>query len=143
MADEEPSYAGFLGTWVLDPRSCQYQQGEPPQAGRYTISEVGDELRFEIEWVDAGGEEHRIEFSGAPDGVRYPFAGGELANAMSVTAVSSRELRSSAFYDGREVMTAQRQLDDSGKAMRITQVVRFRDGSHLANVAIYLRRESN
>ncbi|MBT8494396.1 MAG: hypothetical protein KJO07_15175 [Deltaproteobacteria bacterium] len=143
MTDEVPPYSGFLGTWVLDPRSCQYQQGEPPQAGSYRISEVGDELRFQMQWVDADGEKHQVEFSGAPDGVRYPFKGGELADALAVTAVSERELSTSAFYQGREVMTAQRQLDDTGRAMRITQIVRFLDGTRLANVAIYIKRESN
>jgi len=37
-------------------------------------------------------------------------------------------------------MVAQRQLDDSGQAMRVTQLVRLADGEHLANVSVYRRR---
>ena len=36
-------------------------------------------------------------------------------------------------------MVAQRQLDASGNAMRVTQVVRFADGTSAANVAVYRR----
>ena len=34
-------------------------------------------------------------------------------------------------------MIAQRQLDETGTAMRITQLVRFSDGSQAANVGVY------
>src|SRR5687768_1949596 len=111
------AYADFLGTWILDPTSCAYQQGEPPRSGRYVIEESAGVLHFSIEWVDHVGAEHRVAFSGIPDGVARPFAGGDLADALSITAVSPRELTSAALYRGKERMFAQRQLDETGQAM--------------------------
>lgn len=140
MTDSQPMYAGFLGTWILIPSSCDYEQGVPPASGTYRIDERDGRLEFTIDWTDAEGTAHHAEFSGAPDGRREPFDGGELADALSVTAVSARELTSSAYRDGAELMVAQRQLDDTGVAMRVTQLVRFPDGTHAANVSIYRKQ---
>ncbi len=96
-----------------------------------------------MSWVDADGDSHHVEFSGCPNGLPFPFAGGDLADAMVITAVSARELNSAALYQGQERMTAQRQLDDTQMAMRITQVVRFADGALLANVGVYRRQVLN
>ena len=135
-------WQGFLGLWVLDPDSCQYEQGDPPRAGSYRIEETPDgRLTFHMEWVDAAGEEHKASFTGTPNGEPEPFAGGELADAMSVTPVSARELNSAAYYKGQERMIASRQLDDTGGAMRLIQAVLLPDGAKPTNVSIYVRAQ--
>jgi len=137
MADV-PLYAGFLGIWTLVPDSCDYEQGEPPKEATYRIGEEADDkLVFAMHWVDAKGETHQHEFSGEPNGKPMPFNGGELADALVVTAVSERELTTSALSRGEELMVAQRQLDETGSAMRITQIVRFPGGSSESNVGVY------
>lgn len=138
-----PLYAAFLGTWTLDPASCDYQQGDAPHAGSYRIREDEGKLFFELRWIDSGGEEHLAELSGVPDGSKAPFAGGDLADALSIDARSPRELNSSAYWRGKERMIAQRQLDQTGTAMRVTQVVFLPDGSHSANVSIYRKQVVN
>ncbi len=134
---EAAVYAGFLGIWTLIPESCQYEQGDPPASATYRIAEDGDKLLFTMHWVDGTGETHQHEFSGVPDGVPVPFSGGELADQLVVRAVSPRELTSAALSNGEELMVAQRQLDETGTAMRITQVVRFQGGYTESNVGIY------
>lgn len=140
MSDAAPLYAGFLGTWILIPESCRYEQGEPPREGVYTIEETGGRLSFEIRWTAADGTSDRVKFEGVPDGVPVPFAGGDLADEFSVEAVSARDLRTSASFKGEERMVAQLQLDDTETAMRVTQVVRFPDGMHLSNVSVYRKQ---
>lgn len=140
MSDDAPNYSGFLGTWVLIPESCRYEQGDPPRAGTYRIEARAGRLHFVIDWTAADGSAHHAEFSGVPDGVPAPFDGGELADALSVTVVSARDLRSSGYWRGAELMVAQRQLDDTGTAMRVTQVVRLPDGSSPANVSVYRKQ---
>lgn len=133
-------YDRFLGTWILDTSSCDYEQGAPPQSGVYRIADDdAGVLHFVIEWVDAEGKAHDVSFSGPPNGEAMPFPGGDLADAFAITLVSPRELNSSAFYRGRELMVAQRQLDDTGNAMRVVQQVRLPDGTTPTNVAIYQR----
>ena len=135
-------WQGFLGLWVLDPDSCQYEQGDPPRSGSYRIEETPDgRLAFHMEWVDAEGEAHKASFTGKPDGRPEPFAGGELADAMSVTPVSARELNSAAYMKGRELMIASRQLDDTGGAMRLIQAVLLPDGTKPTNISIYVRAQ--
>lgn len=140
MASHRPLYADFLGTWVLVPERCDYEQGDPPISGSYVIEEHDGALVFHIEWTDAAGETHSADFSGVPDGQPVPFAGGDLADALSVTAVSDRELWSSAYREGEELMVAQRQLDDTRTAMRVVQLVRFRGGTDAANVSLYRKQ---
>lgn len=133
-------YRDFLGLWQLVPESCQYEQGEPPTSGVYRIEEKEDgTLKFTAEWVDAQGKSDSVSFAGLPDGTKTPFAAGELADALAIEAVSSRELNSYAYFDGKELMLAQRQLDSSGDAMRVTQLVRLQNGESPSNVAIYRR----
>lgn len=139
MGEPPPTYAGFLGTWVLMPETCVYEQGPAPRAGRYLIEEDGERLRFTIAWTAADGTDHQATFAGRPDGVAVPFAGGDAVDAIAITLVSSRDLRSTAYWRGHERMVAQRQLDAAGQAMRVTQVVRFADGTRAANVAVYRR----
>jgi len=140
MGVRRDQYKDFLATWILIPESCRYEQGEAPRSGSYRIEERDDgQLVFALEWTDAEGKTHEVTFAGAPDGQRQPFEGGNLADALSVSAISPRELRSSAFYRGKECMVAQRQLDATGQAMRVVQVVRFDNGTSLSNVAVYRR----
>ena len=131
--------ASFLGHWQLIPESCQYEQGDPPRSGELTISLDGEELRFVMRFVTSDGRDEEASFGGRPDGKPFPFAGGALADAMRITPVAANDLRTSAHFKGRERMVVQRQLDASGQAMRVTQLVRLPDGTSPANVAIYRR----
>jgi len=140
MSGAEPLYADFLGTWVLMPETCEYEQGDAPVSGLYRIEERDGQLAFAIDWTGADGAHHHVEFAGSPDGLPVPFAGGDAVDALSVKAVSARELRSAGYWQGEELMVAQRQLDETGTAMRVTQVIRFLDGTRLANVSVYRRQ---
>ena len=132
-------FAGFIGTWILDPSSCQYEQGDPPAEGLYSISEMDGRLFFNIAWTDADGKDNDVAFKGLTDGVPVPFVVPGAVDEMSIHATSRRELRSTAFFENKPTMIAQRQLDESGRAMRVTQVVMFPDGERLANVATYIK----
>lgn len=137
MNHQHKLYSGFLGQWQLNPESCQYDQEEIPKSGFYQISEKGDCLEFVIQWTDADDETHTVSFSGIPDGRKVPFNGGDIADELSVLAVSEKELNSYAYFKGKELLINQRQLDTSGQAMRVTQVVRLPDGGKISNVGIY------
>ncbi len=137
---EMPIYQNFLGEWVLVPDSCEYEQGEAPQAGFYAIQESGNELEFQMGWIDSEGEQHAHSFRCAADGEHYKFAGGDLADAISVTASSETSLDSSAFYQGTERMMAYRTLVDNGAVMEVIQKVCLPGGGALSNLAKYVRK---
>lgn len=135
------SYERFLGAWVLDTASCRYEQGEPPQSGRYRIEVDDNELVFTMSWIDAASEAHEMSFRGRPDGSRVPFNGGALADALAITLVSDSELNSSAFNNGVELMTARRTLSENGQTMHIVQTVKLPDGTAPSNHATYYREQ--
>lgn len=124
---------------MLIPDSCRYEQGEPPREARYDISADGSAVVFRTTWVDAEGGHQQVEFRGPPDGTKTPVPGGELVDALAIHAVSSRELNSYGYRKGKELMVAQLQLDETGQAMRVTQLVRLPDGTAPANVSVYRR----
>lgn len=128
----------FIGRWELDPASCQYEQGDAPSSGTYTISETGDTLIFDMTWTDAKGETHTASFSGKPDGVAVPFDGGDLVDSFTITAESRSELNSSAGMKGTTLMHATRTLIDDD-TMRIVQTVYLPDGTAPANKSLYYR----
>jgi hypothetical protein len=107
MADPLAGCAAFLGTWVLMPETCVYEQGAPPRAGTYRIAAEGDALRFTIDWTAADGAAHHATFAGRPDGVAVPFAGGDAVDALAITLASPATC-STAFWRGQERMVAQR-----------------------------------
>jgi hypothetical protein len=133
-------YESFLGTWILIPESCQYDQGAAPVWSRYVIGLNVGELVFTIDWMDEKNESHQVMFKGKPDGQEMAFDGGAIADAISVEAVSSRELTTSAFKNGHKVMVAQRQLDETGQAMRVIQVVYDDSGDKVTNIGVYQKQ---
>ncbi|MCK0070985.1 MULTISPECIES: hypothetical protein [Kordiimonas] len=137
---DKPLYQGFLGEWILDPDSCEYEQGEPPVTGYYAIHQNGEELEFKMAWVDTEGEQHAHSFRCKPDGHQYKFAGGDLADAISVTATSENTLDSSAFYRDQERMMAYRTLVNGGTEMEVVQKVNLPGGGAPSNFARYVRK---
>ncbi len=136
-----PAYAGFIGTWFLIPSSSVYEQGKPPSQGKYVIAEREDgHLVFEIDWTDAEGTQHHVAFSGLPNGKRGNFEGGDLADAFSISAPSARRLDTIAYKNGDALMFAERQLDESGAAMRVVQQVRLPDGTRPTNISVYVKQ---
>ncbi len=136
-----PIYQNFLGSWALDVDSCDFEQGDPPQTASYRISEDGDELVFEVDWIDVSGEAHHVSFRARPDGSLQPFKGGVLADSLSVTAVSESALHSSAYLNGVELMIAQRTLSNIGGAMHLVQTVKLPDGTTPTNRSTYHRQQ--
>lgn len=133
-------YELFLGEWQLDTNLCLYEQGEPPLSSTYLIREEGDELLFEMSWVDAEGETHQMVFRGVPDGELAPFNGGDLVDALSITAVSTHELNTAAAMKGVVLMSAIRRLSADGQQMAVMQEVKLSTGEVSTNKSVYLRK---
>lgn len=60
------------GSWDLVADLTHYDEGRPPVSGRSLITQSGDEIRFQIDWQDADGTTHQIDFKGAADGAIRP-----------------------------------------------------------------------
>jgi hypothetical protein len=133
-------YADFLGIWELEVESCAYEQSEPPLEGHQIISDGPDGLVIQMSWTDGGGETYSHIFAGVPDGKARPFAGGDLADALSVTLMSDTELKVSAFLRRVELMTARYLLAEDGMHLDLIQAVHLPDGSKPANLGRYRRR---
>lgn len=133
----DPIYSGFLGEWILDTASCDYEQGDPPHADRHSIALDGDELVISMDWTDATGETHHAAFRASPDGRNIAFNGGPLADTLCLTAPSPNELNLSALRDGLELMTATRRLDADGTTLHLVQTVHLPDLSAPENRGTY------
>ena len=135
MAD--PIHQNFLGLWVLDPASCDYEQGEPPRADRHLIEADGGDLVITMDTTDADGETHHAAIRAPANGQEIPFNGGPLADTLCLTAPSPRELSLSASCDGLGLMTATRTLDADGITLHLVQTVHLPDFTAPANRGTY------
>lgn len=133
-------YELFLGEWQLDTNLCLYEQGEPPLSSTYLIREEGDELLFEMSWTDSDDETHQMVFRGVPDGELAPFNGGDLVDALSITAVSTHELNTAAAMKGVVLMSVIRRLSADGQQMAVMQEVKLPTGEVSTNKSVYLRK---
>lgn len=139
VMDNTRLYSGFLGAWELEPEHSVFEQSAPPQSGAYKIEECSLGLSFTMQWIDSSGQDFTVRFEGAPDGQPRPFAGGDLADALAVVPVSNRELKTSAYLKGHELMVATHRLSGTGLHMRLTQTVHLPDGTSPSNHVRYRR----
>ena len=136
-------YRHFLGRWQLIPESCQYEQGAPPIEGSYEIDASNGFLHFTIcsRAKPVQGQTQKeicATFSARPDGSKSKTE-GTLIDAMSLHAISIRELNTRAYVGDTVRMFAQQQLDESLSAMRVVQKVVFENESEEINIAVYKR----
>ena len=143
MTDPRPMadriHRNFLGTWSLDPETCDYEQGEPPRADRHHIAEDAGDLVITMDWTDADGETHHASFRAPLDGSKMPFNGGPLADALQLKTPSSSELSLSAFCDGLELMTAMRTMSTDSSSLLLVQTVHLADFTAPENRGTYFR----
>lgn len=137
----DSTYDNFLGTWVLDPITCEYEQGDPPRADRHRIEKDGGDLVITMDWTDADGETHHASFRAPPNGQEVAFNGGPLADTLCLAAPSPTELNLSASRDGLELMTATRTLDADGTMLHLLQTVHLPDLTAPANRSIYYKAD--
>ncbi|MCW9033370.1 MAG: hypothetical protein OQK35_03405 [Alphaproteobacteria bacterium] len=135
----EETCGGFFGLWMLDLSRSTFEQNEPPQSATHRLELYEGHVVFYMNWIDAEGQDFEVKFAGIPDGQIREFPGGELADAMSVTAPSELELNTSAFLKGNELMTATRLLVENGSEMLLTQTVHLPDGVTLQNKSLYVK----
>jgi hypothetical protein len=91
--------------------------------GHYQITQKTKDLLFQMVWLDNTGERHDFIFKSRPDNLAMPFKGGDLADSLSSTIVSERELNTIAYKNGIKVMEVRRNLSNSYNQMTISQTV--------------------
>jgi len=133
ISDDDP----FLGAWELLPESSEYELGDPPAQGLYTISSDGDRYHFEIAWKTADGQRFESEFSGIPDGRPYAYEDSRVADALSLTRVDESSLDSESFRAGVRLAHARRALMEDGRMMRVTQSGQAPGGETFQNISYY------
>jgi hypothetical protein len=135
IAPDDP----FVGLWLFDEDSAQYQLGSPPHDASYNISTDGEFYTMTMRWTTAEGHTIEQAYKGLPDGQDYAFEDSPGVDSFSMTRVDARTLDTTARKDGQVVSHARRVLSDDGNTMTITTDVHTPQGQHFTNVAIYLR----
>lgn len=140
----------FLGTWILQADQSDYQFGDPPAAGTYTIAPAADGEHdgagylVTMAWTDAAGQAHELSYFGIPDGQTHPFAAPDPekspVDATSMTRVDERTLDSASFKAGKQIAHARRHLAPDGRTMTVTQSGTTPAGKPFANVSTYRRQ---
>lgn len=128
----------FLGIWVLQPERSEYQLGQPPAQGRYTLVPEAEQVRVVMEWTDTAGKTFQQAYYSIPDGQDHPYADNPAVDSVSMTVVSPLRLDTDAKKGGQMISHAARELIDDGQTMKITMTTYTPSGT-FANVAYYTR----
>lgn len=139
MPPRIPADDPFVGLWLFDEASAQYELGAPPHNASYEITTDGELYTMTMRWTT--GEGHTIEqaYKGLPDGQRYDFEDSPGIDSFSMTRVDPSTLDTTAHKDGEVVSHASRVLSDDHNTMTITTEMNTPQGKHYTNVAIYIR----
>ena len=129
----------FSGSWRLLADRSEYEAGEPPLAGMYTIEPDGNDLVITIIWKDSCGHEHSVRYVITPDGKEYAYERPEIAEAVMARFTGERALETFAFKGGQTTAHAERLVSEDGRSMVITQKIRLPDGQEVRNVQYYER----
>ena len=129
----------FLGTWQLIPNQSRYDFGQPPASGTYRIAANKTGYSFTIQWTTADSQPMNVAYDSVPDGQQHPYENPAIADAVSMTRVSERQLDSASFKDGQQIAHAARVLSADGQTMTITQSGTTPDGVFFSNVSRYRR----
>ena len=129
----------YLGTWILVPELCLYDEGNPPVSGIYRISQLDDDVRITIDWEAQDGSTHQIEFQAPDSGVKQP-SNNPGPSHFAITRVSPLILDSRAYADQEEVAYARRRASDDGLLLATVQVGRRPNGTSFRNFQVYRRQ---
>ena len=131
--------ANYIGTWLLIPELCIYQNGEPPLRGIYEIQSDGTEVRISVNWTDKEGAEHAIEYGGAIDGSKHPIDASGTTSTVYFR-VDENTLGSTVYDNDRKTMYARRIVSAANDLLATVQV-QYRPEGDLSNFQVY-RRET-
>ncbi|BDD08885.1 hypothetical protein FUAX_13170 [Fulvitalea axinellae] len=127
----------FLGKWTLLAERSEYEAGQPPKSATYEFRDAGNaDLGVTIEWADAEGQEHRIDYRITVDGKRKSYENPEIADEVMSEYVGENGLNSSTYKGGKRIMFAARLIGEDG-VMRVSQKMLGPDGREFENVQYY------
>jgi len=129
--------SAFFGLWTLNREASQYAQGEPPHDASYKLEPDDDAIKVTMAWTSADGQPKQQVYTGVPDGVVYPYDGGDVVDAISMTLLDEHTLDSDSRKDGKIIAHARRVLSEDGQTMTITMRSFLPDGREIDNIAIY------
>jgi len=129
----------YLGTWILVPELCLYEDGNPPVSGIYRISQSDEDVRISIDWEAQDGSKHQIEFQAPDSGAKQPSSNPGPSH-LSITRVSPFILDSSAYAGDEEVAYARRCASEDGLLLSTVQVGRRANGTSFRNFQVYRRQ---
>lgn len=139
MSPRIPPDDPFIGRWLFDEASAQYQLGTPPRDASYVITSDGERYTMTMRWT--GSDDRTVEqvYQAIPDGQSYAFEGSQGVDSFSMTRVDTHTLDTTARKDGEIVSHARRVLSDDSNTMTITTDMHAPGGTHYTNVAVYIR----
>ena len=129
----------YLGTWILVPELCIYEEGIPPVSGIYRISQLEGDVRISIDWEAQDGSKHQIEFQAPDSGLKQP-SNNPGTSHFSITRVSPLILDSRAYAGEEEVAYARRCASDDGLLLATVQAGRRANGTSFRNFQVYRRQ---
>jgi hypothetical protein len=107
------------GTWHLNAGASKFGAPAKEQSETRTYDYSRGKLSMKSSFKDANGKETNFSYSAGLDGKWYPMTGNPNANSISLTAVSSRELKASSRLHGKLTVQSTATVSADGKHLTL------------------------
>jgi hypothetical protein len=135
MTEHDP----FLGIWQLVSEKSEYEMGDPPIDGTYTIEIQGDGYLVTMQWKTHYGAWSEMSYTSTPDGQDYAYNDPNIADTISMTRIDFHTLDSDAKKGGHVTAYARRILSDDLSTMTVIQSGPHPKGGFFKNLSVYRR----
>lgn len=135
MTEHDP----FLGIWQLIPDKSNYNHGNPPIGGNYTIEIHGDGYLFHIESETYYGAWSELKYIAVPDGQDHHYDDPVIADTISITRIDHLTFDSDAKKGGRIVAHRRHTLSDDLREMTVVHSGALPEGGTFKNLSVYRR----
>jgi len=129
----------FLGIWQLIPEKSNYEHGDPPIGGNYTIELHGDDYLVTMEWETFYGAWNEMSYTAVPDGQDHHHDDPSIADTVSMIRIDRHTLDSDAKKGSHVVAHARRTLSHDLREMTVVQSGPLPEGGTFKNLSVYRR----
>lgn len=133
----------FLGSWQLFPEKGNYESGNRPKSGIYTIEALDEsrELVVTHSWVTIEDQGYRSQYKVIADGDLHRFEDPQLADEAQLSFVDSLQFELHFYRSGQAVLHIVHELMPNGY-LRLQQQGFLPDGQPYTNTEIFHKQMS-
>jgi len=109
------------GAWHLNAATSKFASPAKEASETRTYTVAGGKVTMKSSSKDSSGKELNFSYSAGLDGKSYPMVGNPNADSISLTTVSTREVKASSRLKGKLTVQSRASVSADGKHLTLTR----------------------